>query len=58
MKNVLFAAATAMMIVAVAPAFAGPAYEAEQDYPGWLAALTLNAPEAVLRAPPDGYTLG
>jgi hypothetical protein len=38
MKNVLFAAATVMMIGSVAPAFANPSQEAEEDYAGWLAA--------------------
>jgi hypothetical protein len=35
MKKVLFATVAATMFVVVAPAFANPAYEAEQDYAGW-----------------------
>jgi hypothetical protein len=35
MNKVRFAAVTATMFVAVIPALAGLAYEAEQDYEGW-----------------------
>jgi hypothetical protein len=38
MKKVLFATVAATMFVVVSPAFANPAYEAEQDYAGWKAA--------------------
>jgi hypothetical protein len=38
MKNLLAGATLATVLAAVSPAFAGPAYEAEQDYEGWRAA--------------------
>jgi hypothetical protein len=38
MKKMLFATLAATMFVVVSPAFANPAYEAEQDYAGWKAA--------------------
>ena len=38
MRNLLIGAAVATTVVAVAPAFAGPAEEAAQDYAGWRAA--------------------
>ena len=34
-KQLLFAAAAATMFVAISPAFANPALEAEWDYAGW-----------------------
>jgi hypothetical protein len=38
MKKLLVAAVAATMFVVVAPAFANPSYEAEEDYAGWKAA--------------------
>ena len=38
MNKVLIAAAAAIALIAVSPAFAGPAEDAEWDYAGWLAA--------------------
>jgi hypothetical protein len=38
MRNLLIGAAVATTVVAVTPAFAGPAEEAAGDYAGWRAA--------------------
>ena len=38
MKKVLIGTAAAIALIAVSPAFAGPAEDAEWDYAGWLAA--------------------
>jgi hypothetical protein len=38
MRKLLIGAAAATMFIAVAPAFANPAQEAEEDYEGWRAA--------------------
>jgi hypothetical protein len=47
MKKVLFATVAATMFVVIAPAFANPAYEAEEDYAGWKAARESNAGQQV-----------
>jgi hypothetical protein len=38
MKKVLIATTAAIVFIAVSPAFAGPAEDAEWDYAGWRAA--------------------
>ena len=55
MKKMLFATLAATMFVVVSPAFANPAYEAEQDYAGWKAAREAAAQQQVEQ--PKGHVI-
>jgi hypothetical protein len=49
MRKMLVAAAAMTMFVVVAPAFANPSQEAEDDYAGWKAARDAAAQQAETR---------
>jgi D-alanyl-D-alanine carboxypeptidase len=57
MKNLVLAAAAATMVFAVAPAFANPSQEAEEDYAGWKAAREAAADRATVVHHHNGHVI-